>query len=282
MNKKSKSAKGEPPIGVLGTPYPKIDGKGKRRAGAKKRKFERIVKFLRKKSKHLVRRNHTGTHGVIIRKRNCHKTSNRRISRRMYRLRIAKAHHRFLKDRGICVTDTALTYTGMATNGGNSTHHKHNVRGPSKPRPKHVHSRKTIRKWRRFLKWKARRQKHEPDDRMLKGKIRIATINFKGRKVDEAIKFMENHKIDILCAQEAMIPYNSVWRYGEFICISSTDIGTNDKKAGRKQKIDHEVLESENLHKLDPSSEIQLMHLNDMDVITSEIKKGKRQKSSKS
>ena len=30
--------------------------------------------------------------------------------------------------------------------------------------------------------------------------------------------------MDLLCAQETKIPYNSVFRLGEYICVTATDI----------------------------------------------------------
>ena len=40
---------------------------------------------------------------------------------------------------------------------------------------------------------------------------------------------MEDNHTDILCVQEAKIPHNSFFRFGEYICITSTDIKGGEK-----------------------------------------------------
>ena len=54
--------------------------------------------------------------------------------------------------------------------------------------------------------------------------IRIVSLNSQGRKLEECVKYKEDHKTDILCVQESEIPSNSFFRFGEYVCITSTDL----------------------------------------------------------
>ena len=54
--------------------------------------------------------------------------------------------------------------------------------------------------------------------------IKIVSLNTQGRKLEECVKYIEDHNTDILCVQESKIPSNSFFRYKDYICITSTDL----------------------------------------------------------
>ena len=51
------------------------------------------------------------------------------------------------------------------------------------------------------------------------------------------MKYMDDNNIDIMCIQESKTPSNSFFKFGNYICVSSTDIQGGEqptKTAGKK------------------------------------------------
>ena len=63
-----------------------------------------------------------------------------------------------------------------------------------------------------------------------KDKIKITTLNTKGRKIDDIIEYMNKKNIDIAAIQEIMINTNSHWKYRDHYILTSTFCGGEQKK----------------------------------------------------
>ena len=64
---------------------------------------------------------------------------------------------------------------------------------------------------------------------------------------------MEDHQTDTLCIQESKIPSNSFFRFGEYVCVTSTDLKGGEKPP---QKVTKAVPEDE-----EPKAEAETANL---------------------
>ena len=69
-------------------------------------------------------------------------------------------------------------------------------------------------------------------------KLKAATLNTQGCKLEECSRLMKEKDLDILFIQESKIATNSFFRFQDYYCITSSDINTDSSSInlGKKTK----------------------------------------------